>query len=118
MKIKITSISEPGNLLKERVVIRVESACDIGEFVLLQTGFKDGSVNTGIYETFWFPDKSVRPGDYVVVYTKKGTRSEKPSATGATSHFYYMGKQLPIWNQEGRSAVLMHAPEWESFQTT
>ncbi|ELE9015662.1 TPA: hypothetical protein ACJIWP_000455 [Enterobacter cloacae] len=117
MKIKISSIREAGNLQKERVVIRVESACDIGEFILLQTGFKDGTVNSGIYETFWFPDKMVRAGDYVVVYTKKGTRSEKPF-NEATSHFFYMGNLEPIWNREERSAVLMHAPEWQSFQAT
>lgn len=115
MKTKISSIREAGNLQKERVVIRVESACDIGEYILLQTGFKNGSVNTGVHKTYWFPDKPVRAGDYVVVYTKKGTNSEKPF-NEATSHFFYMGNPEPIWNIEGRSAVLMHAPEWQSFQ--
>lgn len=117
MKIKISAIRDAGNLHKERVVIQVESACDIGEFILLQTGFMDGTVNTGIYETFWFPDKAVRPGDYVVVYTKKGKNSEKPLKE-ATSHFFYMANVEPIWNEEERSAVLMHAPEWQSFQVT
>ncbi|MCW2484966.1 hypothetical protein J5069_03550 [Candidatus Symbiopectobacterium sp. NZEC127] len=117
MKTKITAIREPGNLQKERVVIRVESTCDIGEFILLQTGFKEGTVNTRVYETFWFPDKRVRAGDYVVVYTKRGTSSEKPF-NESTSHFFYMGNSEPIWNQEARSAVLMYAPEWESFQST
>ena len=117
MKVKISAIREAGHLQKERVVLRVESACNIGEFLLLQTGFEDGSVNTGIYETFWFPDKQVRAGDYVVLYTKNGTRSEKPFQE-ATSHFFYIGKSEPIWNFRDRSAVLMHAPVWQSYQPT
>lgn len=117
MKVNITAIREPGNLKKERVVIRVESACNIGEFILLQTGFQDGSINTGVYETLWFPDKLVRAGDYVVVYTKLGMESEKPF-NDVTSHFFYIGKSEPIWDREERSAVLMHAPAWQSFQTT
>ncbi|MCZ4126771.1 hypothetical protein [Stutzerimonas balearica] len=115
MKAKITAIREPGNLQKERIVIRIESACNIGEFLLLQTGFKNGSVNTGVYETFWFPDKQVRAGDYVVVYTKKGASSEKPF-NGVTSHFFYLGKSTPIWRTNERSAVLMHAPVWQSLE--
>lgn len=117
MKVKITGIREAGNFQKERIVIRVGSACNIGEFMLLQTGFKNGSVNTGVYETFWFPDKPVRAGDYVVVYTKRGTSSEKPF-NEATSHFFYLGKSEPIWSRSERSAVLMHAPVWQSFQAT
>ncbi|AWJ05717.1 TPA: hypothetical protein PBQ56_002484 [Escherichia coli] len=115
MKVNITAIREPGNLEKERIVIRVDSSCNIGEFILLQTGFENESVNTGIYETFWFPDKSVRAGDLVVVYTKTGKSSEKKS-NDATSHFFYMGKAVSIWNRNEQSAVLMHAPEWQSFQ--
>lgn len=117
MKVKITAIREPGNIQKERVVIRAESACNIGEFILLQTGFKNGSVNTGVYETLWFPDKPVHAGDYIVVYTKRGTNSEKPFKE-VTSHFFYIGKSEPIWSQSERSAVLMHAPVWQSFQAT
>lgn len=115
MKVNITAIREPGNLEKERIVIRVESACDIGQFVLLQTGFEGEVVNTGVYETFWFPDKPVRAGDYIVVYTKNGKFSEKPF-NDATSHFFYMGNSQPIWHKKNRSAVLMHAPEWQSYQ--
>ncbi|WP_175127814.1 hypothetical protein [Achromobacter piechaudii] len=115
MKVKITAIREPGNLEKERIVMRVESACDIGQFILLQTGFHEGSVNTLIYETFWFPDKEVGAGDFVVVYTKNGNSSEKPFKE-SKSHFFYMGESKAIWQHDGRSAVLMHAPTWQSFQ--
>ncbi len=115
MKVKITAIRESGNLDKERVVMLVESACDIGEFVLLQTGFQDGSANTSVYKTFWFPDKSVRAGDFVVVYTKRGANSERPFKE-AMSHFFYLGQSEAIWNRRESSAVLMHAPVWQSVQ--
>jgi hydrogenase maturation factor len=115
MKLKITAVRDQGNIEKERVVLRVENNCDIGEYILLQTGFVDGSVNTRIYATFWFPDKAVKVGDFVVVYTKKGKDSERPFKDG-TSYFFYMGLTEAIWKRDGRSAVLMNAPSWQSFQ--
>ena len=115
MKLKITNIRDRGDLNKERVVMKVESAGNVGEFLLVQSGYHDNSVTNGIYETYWFPDKDVNVGDFVVLYTKSGTDSEKPFKD-VKSHFFYLGKKQTIWDAENRAAVLMHAPVWESFK--
>ena len=115
MKLKITAIRDAGNLQKERVVMKVESSCDVGEFLLLQTGFRNGSVTTGVRNTFWFPDKSVGTGDFVVVYTKAGTASER-DFKDVKSHFFYWGRSEPVWRNSNIKPVLMHAPDWESFK--
>lgn len=115
MKLKLTSIREKGEAAKERIVMKVESPGNVGEYILLQAGFRDGSVTTAVFDTFWFPDKQVSSGDYVVLYTKAGQSSHKPFKD-VTSHFFYWGKSSPIWGEADKSAVLMHAPTWESLQ--
>lgn len=115
MKLKITNIRDRGDLSKERVVMKVESSGNVGEFLLIQSGYFDNYVTNGIYETYWFPDKEVAVGDFVVLYTKGGANSEKPFKE-AKSHFFYWGKKQTIWDSENRAAVLMHAPTWESFK--
>lgn len=115
MKLKVINIRDRGDLNKERVVMKVESAGNVGEFLLAQSGYYNNSVTNDIYETFWFPDKDVNFGDLVVLYTKSGRGSEKPF-NDVKSHFFYLGNKRPIWNVENRAAVLMHAPVWESFK--
>jgi hypothetical protein len=115
MKLKITGIRDHGDLNKERVVMKAESNGDVGDFVLIQSGYRDESVTNGVYVTYWFPDKQFNAGDIVVLYTKSGKSSEKPFKNG-TSHFFYLGRSQPIWQEDNRAAVLMYAPEWESFK--
>lgn len=115
MMLKVTSIRERGNLDKERVVMKAESTTDIGDYLLLNSGYKNGSVTNRIGATYWFPDKEVNAGDFVILYTKKGTDSEKPF-NNVKSHFFYWGKDEPLWTGDDNSAVLMYAPIWESFK--
>ena len=118
MTMKIQSIAEKGNLEKERVVIRVVKPIDAGEYLLLCTGFSNGSVNTGVVATFWFPDKEVNTDDLVVVYTKSGNPSEKQLDGGRKAHFFYWGRSNPLWGPAEKGVVLLHAPVWESKSTS
>lgn len=116
MRLKISNIRDRGDLNKERVVFEVESAGDIGEFLLIQTGLRNGETITNqVFDTYWFPDKEVNIGDFVVLYSKIGKNSEKPF-NDVTSHFFYWGKTEPIWNIKERAAVLMQAPTWQSHK--
>ena len=119
MKLQISSVADKGVLDKERIILKVLIDADVGNFLLMQTGVnsEDGGVTTHVYQSFWFPWKSVAAGDLVVVYTKSGTNSEKTiggGQAGRTAHFFYWGLRAPIWNNTNRASVILHAPEWES----
>lgn len=94
--------------------MKAETGLDVGEYVLLQTGFKENSVNTDVFTAYWFPDKEVSAGDYVILYTKSGRASER-DFNDVKSHFLYWGKSQSIWDKEARAAVLLHAPDWDSY---
>lgn len=114
MNLKLKSVADKGDLQKERLVIRVLNDTDVGEFLIMRTGFINEAVNIGVSNTYWFPDKAVKAGDLVVLYSKVGTIKDKPLERGGTVHFFYWGESTALWNRPNTAAVLAHAPVWES----
>lgn len=114
MKIDIQSVADKGNIEKERLVLRVKSDTDMGDYLVIQVGFHDGEVTIGTYNTFWFPYKSVSAGDLVVLYTKSGKENVKVLKGSRKSHFFYWGLSSTLWHREDRAPVLLHAPDWVS----
>jgi hypothetical protein len=114
MKIDIQSVADKGNFQKERLVLKVKADTNIGDYLVIQTGFHDGEVTIGTYNTFWFPYKSVSAGDLVVLYTKSGKENVKELNGSRKAHFFYWGLSSALWRGVDRAPVLLHAPEWIS----
>jgi hypothetical protein len=116
MKLEIKSFADPGNFEKERVVLRASADEDIGSYVLMRSqAADDGSPTSGRKSAYWLPDKRLKGGDMVVVYTKKGSSSKKQLASGATVHFYYWNLTDQIWGEDKNNvAVLFDARNWIS----
>jgi len=113
MKLEIRSFADAGQQQKERLVIRALSDVDVGDYlVLCSTVTSDGKAVAGTRTAYWFPDKQVKSGDLVVLYSKRGTRGEKQLESGATAHFFYWGREDTLW-PGGNGAVLMRASEWK-----
>ncbi|MBL8388572.1 MAG: hypothetical protein JNK17_10180 [Hydrogenophaga sp.] len=114
MNLKLKSIAEKGNFEKERLVINVLNDADVGDYILMQTGIADGNVSIAISGTYWFPNKAVKAGDLVVLYSKSGINKDRDLDGGRKAHFFYWGKSAAIWNKPEKAAVLAHAPTWSS----
>ena len=116
MNLKITAIRDAGDLYKERIVMRVMKSVDIGDYAILRTGFQNQELDTRIKNAYWFPNKDVQLGDYVIVYTKRGIDRYR-EFNAHISHFFYWGLSEPIWHTPDISAVLLESPNWQSFPT-
>ena len=114
MKMEILSVADRGNIGKERLLLEVRADTDIGDYVVLQSGFSEDSVTTNIYHAFWPPYKLVRAGDLIVIYTTSGKDNRKKLDNGKSAHFYYWGLEKPIWSTTGRAPIVLHAPKWTS----
>ncbi len=114
MKIEIQSVADKGNIEKERLVLKVKSATDIGDYVVIQAGFSGGEVTAQAHNSYWFPYKSVSAGDLVVLYTKSGRDKTTQLRQGGRAYFFYWGLESAIWNRTDRAPVLLHAPQWIS----
>lgn len=115
MNVKIKYIRNPGDLKKERLVLKILRDDDIGYYLVLDTTFtSDGSISNLVRHPYWFPDKKVKTGDIVVLYTKDGRETEKKNKDGSSSHFFYRGMDSTVWNQDGDCAVVLHINNWDA----
>lgn len=113
MKLELRSIQDRGIADKERIVMKALSNLDVGQFAVIEAGFSNGGVNTSTGDCYWFPDKVVEEGDWVVLYTKPGEDKEKIQKSGATAHFFYWGKNSPKWRVQTRAPVILQVDSWD-----
>lgn len=115
MKLEIDRIPEAGDIGKERVVLKAKEDVDIGEYVLMRSKRgASGNPLSGSKSAYWLPDLTVKAGDLVVIYSKKGKSSKKTLDNGKVVHFYYWHLHKAIWDKESNNtAVLLNVREWE-----
>jgi len=113
MNLKIRDILDAGALDNERLVINVLQDDDVGYFLVLDTtSVSEGTVSAKPKHTYWFPDKQVKIGDLVVLYTKKGTQSATQNKDGSTSHFFYWGFDNALWTKPDDAVLLLESRAW------
>jgi hypothetical protein len=114
MKLELIGVENVGDLPRERIVMRATEELDLGRYAV----FKCRKTASGVPAAyaflggFWFAKKNIKPGDFVVLYSKRGDISEK-KAEGAefVSHFYYWDSAEPIW-AGAVVPVLVATTEW------
>jgi hypothetical protein len=114
MNLKLTKFEDSGNLEKERLVILAVGDVQVGFFCIYKT-IKSGetTVSSRITSTYWFPDRDVKKGDLVVVYTKNGINTATKNSDGTTTHFFYWGMQQAQWPGQNDAAVLAELETWQ-----
>lgn len=115
MRIDIVKILDRGVGAKERIWLKVLADCDLTYFILFDTTYTSiNSISNIQRHAHWFAPKKVKAGDYVVLYTGKGTPSESRNSDGSTNHFLFWGLDTTIWNKQGDCAVLFEVNSWKT----
>ncbi len=115
MKVKILYTKDKDSLDRERIVLKILSRTDIGQYLIADTTYyEDESVSNLLRHIYWFSDKIVHEGDYVVLYTKKGRESKFKNKSGTTTHKFFWGLDRTVWNKSGDGAVLFLIDDWAS----
>ena len=113
MKIEIVAILDRGNAANERLHLRALSACDLRYFLVFATKYSNpNAIANPPKRVHWFRSKSVKAGDTVVLYTRKGNSSETLNPNGVTSHFEFWGLDAPVWNSPEDCAVVIEINTW------
>ena len=112
VNLKISSYAQAGQIDRERLVLKAMVDLNVGEYAILCSGALEGDPTAGANRAYWFADYSIKSGDLVVLYTKKGDLSAKVLDKGNKAHFFYWGLSEPIWDAE-HIAVVLFAPEFE-----
>jgi hypothetical protein len=108
--IEIVSVADSGNLDNERVVLRARNACNLANYLVLDSTYVEGGgaseLNRHVY---WFPIWSVETGDYIILYSKRGRNRTFVDADGDKIHVFYWGLGRTVWNEDGDAITLLYA---------
>ena len=97
---------------KERIVFSVVEEGNIGFCFVFNAKKIEGGISAKINYPFWFPDKDVKVGDLVVLYTKAGKSSFRQNKDNTTTYFYYRDIEKAIFTDDDR-ALLVESHTWE-----
>lgn len=107
MNIEIVSVKDAGNHDKERVVLNVVKDTDLGDYIIAtSTANPDNTISPLIKNVYWLPNQSVKAGDLVVVYTKKGKQGKIENKDGSTSYFCYWDLKDTLSAKDDTTVVL------------
>jgi hypothetical protein len=114
MDLQIVVVENHGDQTKERVWLKADKACDIGKYVISDTSFlPNGNVSNKLRHVFWFPDQSVKAGDFILLHTGSGKATAPAKNDQNTmTYTYFWNLKEPVWNDDGDCAVLLYVSEW------
>ena len=101
----------------ERVVFVAKEDCDIGKYIVFSSRYfnvEAKRISSMLKYLFWLPDKVVRKGDRIIIYTKAGQTQEKANQDGTMSYFFYRGNKESCFADTNACVVLMDASIWDS----
>lgn len=113
MNLKILRVHDNGVMSRERIVLKAFAPLDIGRYILCDTTYnRDDTVSNKLRHSFWFPDKEIKTGDFVVLYTTSGNDRQFDNKSDTVTHCFYWGLDRTVWNQDGDGAVLIEIGGW------
>ena len=115
MKVQIGSVRDKGDIIHERLVLRVKRGCGHRRLHTSSDGLSRTAIPpTRVENTLWFPDMPTSAGDIVVVYSKSGRARQKKISGDRTAHFFYWHQDSALWDDETVAPVLLYSPAWAS----
>lgn len=107
MKIEILEYKDLGDKERERVVLNVKEDTDVGTYIISTTTVNpDNSISASISNIYWLPNQKVKAGDWVIIYTKGGTKKKLDNEDGSSSYFYYWNLPNTLLSLENSTVVL------------
>ena len=112
MKIQIIGIYDRGSLSNERLHLRALADLDLSFYAILDTFYtSDATIQNGTKNCYWFPAKSIKAGENVVLYTRSGSESREVKTDGIY-HFVFRGLTSAIYTKPINSSVVFEIMNW------
>lgn len=107
MNVHIERVYSEGGVNTEFVELRVDADCDIGKYLIADSSYqKNGTVSNRLRHVYWFPDKKVKKGELVTLWTKVGDDQET-TTNGTRDHWFYWNLGVAVWNDNADCAILI-----------
>ncbi|MEK9810634.1 MAG: hypothetical protein VW362_09320 [Candidatus Nanopelagicales bacterium] len=118
MKISVVSIENQGDREKEVVTFAVEQECDLHSYLVANATFApDDHITKMFQDTYWFPSRKVKEGDYVLLFSRNGEDTEQKNNLGSTSHILFWGAPDAVWHEKDTEIALFELSGWSLEKT-
>ena len=102
MSLKIHSVVNGKTVGEEMVWLEVAEDTNLKGYAVVDRTFAtSGAVSNEFRHIFVFPDTPVAKGDWVLLYTGKGTASKAKNEKNTFTHNFYWGSGECVWNNNG-----------------
>ena len=113
MKLKILGIRDAGRLQDERVLFEADDDGNVGAYVVLVSRVVgENRVSSLLRNPYWFPDRDIKKGDLIVLYSRAGTYNAIDNKDASKSHFFYIGSMQPLYQNDADCVIVMESNPW------
>lgn len=113
MDLKIDLVHGHGSINEERVLLTATADLNLSRYLIMDTTYVGENLSNEHRHVKWFPAYSIKKGERIALYTRKGTYS-KELHDGVIWHKIYWNSGAPIWNNTGDAAVLFQLTTWKT----
>ena len=119
MSLEIVNINKNGDASQEYILFRATETINMNSYAVVDKTFdEDGNVSNVFRHFYRFPSQQVKKGEYVCLFTKKGTYSLGKMTNGDPVHKFYWGSEAPIWNDSNVESAEVLKVETVNKKTT
>ncbi len=113
-KLTIETIIEGGVGNRERIFMKALMDENLGKYVVLHTKeLGKGRISSSPISFLWLPDREVKGGDFVLLYTGvAGKNNSFSNNTGTTTHVIFWGLIKTIFNTAEDAVALLRIDDW------
>ncbi len=113
MRLQIVRIADRGVPNLERLHLAVVQEAALSYYIVLATRYQAPTavVNKSV-PAYWFPNRQVKPGDQVILYTGSGEDKSRVEGNGSTTYFFHWGLAQTVFNDPLSAAVVVEAANW------
>lgn len=94
----------------EHIVLKVIRNCNLSPYIIFDTTYdENGNVSNINRHSYFFGNKYVEAGDYIILYSGIGTRRIFLNNAKTNTHVFYWGFEsgASVWNDECDKALLV-----------
>lgn len=119
MKLEVVSIHNHGNASQEYVTLRALDDANLIKYLITDTTFLGANaISNKLRHVHWFVFQQVKKGDFVRLYTSRGTNKSLANHAGTTTYDVYWGLSSSVWNDTGDAAVLFEVENWKTTKVS
>ena len=115
--LQFINVAEPGFYVEERVVLRPSVRVNLMDYMVvpMKCGPDPANAEDLNSEVYWFPDKVVEAGDFVLLYTKSGSDYTFTESNGREVHVLYWGRERAVWKDSASVVAILRVSEWAFY---